>query len=238
MSKYTTELRYICESLAGYTMSADYIDVEDVIEKARPKLFDFPYGIPMKNKKSFEDLFIWHYYRNEIGFETFGEFKRRLRMRLMELAPKYKSLYESVDFEYDPFLDVDYLEVTDGVSNLKKTGQIEVTQETTTESEGTDKNVNQYNDTPMDEIDFTTDQKFLTSFTIDDSSNQNKDETHASNSQSIDTNDKTTTNGNKRVTGKKGTKTYMELVQEYRDTIINVDLMLVEELHDLFMLIY
>ena len=45
MSKYTTELRFICETYAGESSSKGYNSVEEIIELARPKLFDFPYDI-------------------------------------------------------------------------------------------------------------------------------------------------------------------------------------------------
>ena len=41
MSKYTTQLRFICESLAGCTESSE--DFNTVINTARPLLFNFTY---------------------------------------------------------------------------------------------------------------------------------------------------------------------------------------------------
>ena len=34
MAKYTTEVRYICESYAGLTESVGYDSIDDVIEKS------------------------------------------------------------------------------------------------------------------------------------------------------------------------------------------------------------
>ena len=45
MSKYTTEVRFICETLAGYDESQGYNKVEDIIADARPKIFDFDFPI-------------------------------------------------------------------------------------------------------------------------------------------------------------------------------------------------
>ena len=45
MSKYTTEVRFICETFAGYDESKGYESVKDIIEKARPKIFDFEYDL-------------------------------------------------------------------------------------------------------------------------------------------------------------------------------------------------
>ena len=39
MSKYTTELRFICEAYAGETESQDYDSIENIIEKAEEELF-------------------------------------------------------------------------------------------------------------------------------------------------------------------------------------------------------
>ena len=44
MSKYTTELRYICESYNTDTPSGND-NVEDIIANAAPKIFDFYYPI-------------------------------------------------------------------------------------------------------------------------------------------------------------------------------------------------
>ena len=43
MSKYTTEVRYICEKYAGKDVSVDYNKVDEVIDAARPFIFDFNY---------------------------------------------------------------------------------------------------------------------------------------------------------------------------------------------------
>ena len=45
MSKYTTEIRFICETFAGLDASVGLTQVNDVISKAREKIFDFSYPI-------------------------------------------------------------------------------------------------------------------------------------------------------------------------------------------------
>ena len=45
MSKYTTEIRFICETKAGLVESAGYLSTKDIITKARPLIFDFDYPI-------------------------------------------------------------------------------------------------------------------------------------------------------------------------------------------------
>ena len=45
MSKYTTELRFICETYAGLDESVGGDSVENVITNALPKLFNFSFPI-------------------------------------------------------------------------------------------------------------------------------------------------------------------------------------------------
>ena len=45
MSKYTTELRFICETLAGYDTSQGYDKVGDIIDDCWDKIFDFNFPI-------------------------------------------------------------------------------------------------------------------------------------------------------------------------------------------------
>ena len=45
MSKYTTEIRYICEHLCGLDESKGYNDVDAIIAQSRTKIFNFPYPI-------------------------------------------------------------------------------------------------------------------------------------------------------------------------------------------------
>ena len=40
MAKYTTQVRTICEEYAGLTQSADYPDVDDILNTAYPRVFD------------------------------------------------------------------------------------------------------------------------------------------------------------------------------------------------------
>ena len=71
MSKYTTEVRFICEHYAGLDESEGYANVEEIIERARPKVFDFDYPIfDSSYKPILETKILKHYYTREIGFET------------------------------------------------------------------------------------------------------------------------------------------------------------------------
>ena len=109
MSKYTTEVRYICETNAGLTESQGYSNVKDIIANSRAKIFDFDYPIfDEAYKPTLETKILKHYYTREIGLETVGLWKHFLDMRMNEIMPYYNKLYESELIEFNPLYDVDY----------------------------------------------------------------------------------------------------------------------------------
>lgn len=115
MSKYTTEVRFICETAAGYTESVGYDLVEETIQKAIPKVFNFDFPI---FDESYRNVLctkiLKHYYTREICEETVGLWKLRLNTRLNEIMPYYNQLYKSELLEFNPFYDVDITTKNDG----------------------------------------------------------------------------------------------------------------------------
>lgn len=108
MSKYTTEVRYICEHYAGLNESTGFEDVDEIVEKARHKIF-LNYPIFDENHRAeLEKKILKHYYTREIGFETVGLFKLYLNNRMAEIMPYYNKLYESETFEFNPFINTDF----------------------------------------------------------------------------------------------------------------------------------
>lgn len=108
MSKYTTEVRYICEALAGLNESVGYADVEQVIKNCLPKVFDFNFPIFDESYRSvLETKILRHYYTREIGLETVGLWKLKLSTKLNEIMPYYNKLYKSELIEFNPLYDVD-----------------------------------------------------------------------------------------------------------------------------------
>lgn len=108
MSKYTTELRFICETEAGKTESVGLSKVDEVISAALPHIFDFDFPIFDENyRTTLETKIIRHYYTREIGLETYGLWKLKLQTKLNEIMPYYNKLYESELYTYNPLYDVD-----------------------------------------------------------------------------------------------------------------------------------
>lgn len=108
MSKFTTELRFICETEAGKTESVGFSNVDEVITAALPHIFDFDFPIFDENYRvPLETKIIRHYYTREIGLETYGLWKLKLQTKLNEIMPYYNKLYESELYTYNPLYDVD-----------------------------------------------------------------------------------------------------------------------------------
>lgn len=108
MSKYTTEVRYICEKAVGYDESKGYSDVDKIIEDAIPNVFNFSFPI---FDDSYHDVIctkiLRHYYTREIGFETVGLWKLKLQTLLNEIMPYYNQLYKSELLKFNPLYDTD-----------------------------------------------------------------------------------------------------------------------------------
>lgn len=108
MSKYTTEVRYICEHFSGLSESVGYDDVEQVIKNCLPKVFDFNFPIFDESYRSvLETKILRHYYTREIGLETVGLWKLKLNTKLNEIMPFYNQLYKSELIEFNPLYDVE-----------------------------------------------------------------------------------------------------------------------------------
>lgn len=120
MSKYTTEVRFLCESLTGHDESEGYSSIDEIIEDALPIIFSFDFPIfDEEYREVLETKILRHYYTREIGCETYGLWKLRLQTKLNEIMPYYNKLYESELLKYDPLRDVDMMTQHTG----QKTGE-------------------------------------------------------------------------------------------------------------------
>ena len=122
MSKYTTEVRYICEEAAGLRESKGYSDVNAIVEAAYPYIFDKSLNFYDDETKSrLLPKILIHYYTREIGFETTALWKLKLNQKLREILPYYNQLYASEALVYDPLKNVDNIHTHEGeyVDNSK-----------------------------------------------------------------------------------------------------------------------
>lgn len=208
MSKYTLELYQIVNSV-------DFT------------LFDFDYNLYDNELKSvFEKKFIDHFYFYEIGLTPIARFKKALQIKLNDIYPYFKQLYQTelrcndIDFMLNKDLKEQY--------TRELTGNSSVNQSSTSTSNDTSLNIN--NDTPQNKIDDL--DQFMTSASKNtDNSTMNSSGTNSAENNSTETYS-LVSQGNIGVTSS------AELLEKWRSVLINIDQMIFEECNDLFMLIY
>ena len=115
MSKYTTEVRFICETLAGFDMSQGYGKVSDILDNSWNKVFDFDFPIFDETYRSVLcKKILMHYYTREIGLETVGLWKLKLETKMNEIMPYYNKLYQTETYNFNPLYDTDYSKTHEG----------------------------------------------------------------------------------------------------------------------------
>ena len=208
MSKYTLELNQIVNDL-------DF------------NLFDFEYNLYDNDLKAqFQKKFIDHFYFYEIGLTPIARFKKALQIKLNDIYPYFKQLYQTelrcndIDFMLNKDLKEQY--------TRQLTGNSSVNQSSTSTSNDTSLNIN--NDTPQNKIDDL--DQFMTSASKNtDNSTMSSNGTNSAENNSTETYS-LVSQGNIGVTSS------AELLEKWRNVLINIDQLIFEECNDLFMLIY
>ena len=107
MSKYTTEVRYICEIEAGLSESSGFNNIGQVLHSSHNSVIgDYPI-FDEKYRETLNTKILRHYYTREICEETVGLWKLRLNTRMNEIMPYYNKLYSSELLNFNPFYDID-----------------------------------------------------------------------------------------------------------------------------------
>lgn len=182
-------------------------------------IFDENYRETLNNK------ILNHYFDAEIGFETAPLFRHYLLAKLNEIMPLYNIMYEK---------QKDLLENIFGNVNLTETfeGENNINTNSNSNSNGSGNSKNLFQDTPQGELDTTSinNQKWATNLSLNENSVHNEvNDTSLSNG---------TNNYIKKIIGNNGGKYNIELLKEIQNSIINIDIMVINELQDLFMGIF
>lgn len=250
MSKYTTEVRFICETASGLGESKGYKDVDTIITNAIPKIFTFTFPIFDENYRTvLEKKILKHFYTREICEETAGLWKLRLDAKLNEIMPYYNKLYKSELLEFNPLYTANLTRTkkTDYDSNrnenenindtTKNNGTTNSTNESSVNGTGTDL----YSDTPQGSLTGVENETYLTNArkTTDSgtttSTTSNTSTENNTYGRVRDNTDALTSTEDylETVIGFEGTNA-SELLMKYRETFINIDVMILNELEDLF----
>ena len=239
MSKYTTELRFICESKAGLSNSVGFNQIDDIISNSWNKIFD---NFPIFDESYRSVLcskILKHYYTREISAETVGLWQLWLNTRMGEIMPYYNKLYESALLEFDPFKDTNYSRNHGGTftGDTVRNGRNEIDVNNSVTSNGTSNSKNLFSDTPQGAITNIENESYLTNATLIKDTDTNTTNTDGnSTTQNTETTGITNTdNWIETIVGKQSTVSYSKLLQEFRDTFLNIDVMIINDLSDLFM---
>lgn len=181
-------------------------------------IFDFNYPIFDETYRGvLEQKIIDRYYFREIGLETVGQFKHFLKMKMNEIMPYYNKLYE-----------------TEGLVNVKNyninlDNLITRTNKSTSDSEGSSNSKSAgrdvYSDTPqgkLENLDYATN--------LTDTSGEGE----SSSKGTVTTMDEYT----EHLLGNGSMRYNADILQEWRDTFLNIDVQILDELNELFMNVY
>ena len=212
MAKYTITIKTLIDNNFDFKMTSYPI-------------FDEEYRETLNNN------ILFHYYENEIGFETAPLFRFYLNQKLNEIMPYYNELYNAQKLllnQGNLFKNVDLEETFNRVNDT--------TTNTTSNStnSGISNNKNLYQDTPQGKITLNDidNQEWATNVTFD------KNETNNTINDNTNGTANNTENYIKKIIGNNGNKYNIEILKEIKNNLMNIDLMIINDLNDLFMQIF
>lgn len=249
MSKYTTEVRFICESSAGLRESEGANNIDSILDKCWNKVFNFDFPIFDENyRQVLCRKILKHYYTREIAHETVGRWKLALNAKLNEIMPYYNQLYKSELLEFNPFYDVDLTRSREGSGTSNRTSNNTETNNDTSKNVGSSSGtsntdtLNRFSDTPQNSMDT---QGIADSVPLTTVTKVNENNTTTNNST-----DTITRTGNRTgsgaeninntdkyietIKGKQGTENYSSLLKKFRETFLNIDMRIIEDCSDCF----
>lgn len=236
---------------------------ENSIEPFNLWNFDYPSYYQGDEKKAFEQKVIDHFYFREIGFETVGRFHHYFKSKVREIMPYYIQLYKSQELMQsieDPFGNVNVTEkwtetrtgtssgTTSDTSESTTTGESSSSQTGQSTTQSSDKMTRKFSNTPQGTIanldkymtEATTEEHVITGNENTQGTNKNTTEgtaTATANGTSSSENSETIEHTFTKV-GNQGVNTYAHDMEELRKTFLNIDMMIINDLSELFLKIY
>lgn len=218
MAKYTVQIKSIIESLGSNSVLA-LSTLDEQIEKARPKIFDFDYPFyDPSSKAAFETWILESILMDEINYETYGLWHLKLRTFMKTNMPYYNKLYESAKLITNPLKNHHLERTTEGSEsgNSYSNG-------TGTSNDTSSSNVlawNMYADTPQGGINGLENSNYLTNATKDLNDTTTTSDTSTTSNNT--TTSSSTSKGKETVDGYSGIDENT-LLLKYRKTIININ---------------
>lgn len=205
--------------MAKYTITIKtLIDNNFDFQMTNYPIFDESYRETLNNN------ILHHYYENEIGFETASLFRFYLNQKLNEIMPYYNELYKAQKKLIDDKLLLHNVNLTEELKGRNTT-------QTSSISQSTNKGKNLFQDTPQGNIsqqDINAQNVYATNITLNDNSiNDNSSANGSGTNEYI-----------KTIIGNNGGKFNIDILNDIKNNLMNIDLMIINELYDLFMQIF
>ena len=191
------------------------------------------------DKKAFEQKILDHYRFRQIGQETVGRWLHYFRSRIREIMPYYVQLYEfeakwfNVD---DPLESYNLVETFEGNSSGSGTVTTSGSSENTSESSGTTEATRKHSDTPQGSISNL--DSYMSEATREDGTQTNGSTVTGSDSSETGTENTGSSSHTLTRRGNIGVQPLGTEVKNIRDAFININLMVINELKDLFLQVY
>lgn len=187
------------------------------------KMTDYPI-FDENYRETLNNNILHHYYENEIGFETAPLFRFYLNQKLNEIMPYYNELYKVQKKLIDDKLLLNNVNLTEELKGRNTT-------QTSSVSQSTNKGKNLFQDTPQGNIsqqDINAQNVYATNITLNDNSiNDNSSANGSGTNEYI-----------KTIIGNNGGKFNIDVLNDIKNNLMNIDLMIINELYDLFMQIF
>ena len=222
MAKYSITLKSWCESETGL-YNTDY---KTVIENSIPLLFNFDFPIFKEEYRSIlETKIIKYYYQQEIGFETFEQFRLNLDETLNRILPYYNQMYEA------SFKKIDFLNTEDIIETLTSDNTSNGNNIVSGNNEGASEQITTGSDTPQGKLENFLNDKYLSTAAKSKNTDITKNQSESNFKNNANTNE------TRNIKGYRGYSP-ATLLKEMYNSLKNIDNMVIEELSNLFMLIW
>lgn len=229
--------------MAKYT-----IELHTLLQDEKFKVFDFDYSFYNNDlKEGFEKQFINHYLFHEIGFETVTKFKHYLKSRLNDIMPYYIQLYDTevkakdINFLLNKDLKETFTREITGndTSATTLSSESENHNSSSTTASSTSSSKESYLDNGNADINLTDSLTGVNgnNSTGETSSSNNTTDTTSSTSNTSNANNMSETT-ELLSQGNIGITSSAELLEKWRNTIININMLIIDECYDLFINVY
>jgi hypothetical protein len=231
MSSFTTRLKSAI-TISGGTLDYKPMAFDGVRYSKLPFMTDGNIGL--NDYPIFDEAYrqilngkiIDHYFMREIGTETIDMFQLFMRRKMQEIMPFYNQMYKSTQIEFEPLLTIN-MEST-GTNKATESVTADNTTEATSDSTSKSRAVN--SQTPQTML--SGDEDYASS-----ASDSNSDQTGTSNATQNNKSDSTSEADSDNITkGYQGLAS--DLIMRYRDSFLNIDMTIINELEECFMLVW